>query len=128
MHAMLCYAIVLSIYCNVLYHNNCTKSIINWNPQSNVVCTAINENAENWCANHRTFWKSNWIFARPKKAHNDQNNTNKGVMCVTQYSLPDNITSAHSILSVQIFWQLISLGRIWVSHTLISQWYEHHVH
>ena len=26
-----------------------------------------------------------------------------GVMCVTQYSLPDNITSAHSILSVQKF-------------------------
>ena len=27
----------------------------------------------------------------------------KGVMCVTLYSLPDNITSAHSILSVQKF-------------------------
>ena len=54
-YAMLCYAIVLSIYCNVLYHSNYTKSIINWNPQSNVVCTAINENAENWCVNHRTW-------------------------------------------------------------------------
>ena len=38
----------------------------------------------------------------PEKAHNDQNN-NKGVMCVAQYSLLDIITSAHSIVSVQTF-------------------------
>ena len=49
---------------------------------------------------------TNWekIFARPKKAHNDQNNNHNGVMCVTQYSLPDYVTSAHSILSVQNFY------------------------
>ena len=39
-----------------------------------------------------------------------------GVMCVTQYSLPDNITSAHNILSVQKFSQIINPNHIQVTN------------
>ena len=37
-------------------------------------------------------------------------------MCVTQYSLPDNITSAHSILSVEKFLQVINSNHIQVTN------------